>query len=232
MGTSISFRSPRTPRWQALNAAYEAQLPLEHMRALVFAAGETDWAPALGDPALATFVDALAAAHEEMPARFGQSDRPDSVILECVRDARRALETDGFTPAISIAERALRAVLIGVTQGDSSLDELDSKTAAEQWVANRGQDAAALVHSFLGELLSQYTRHVVARDLPRLLGTGAMSNVEDLRSSSQALAAEAQSVGRSFELPSRDVEVLAAQWSELVAAAFARGKRSLALVDA
>ena len=40
MGTSRTFRSPSTPRWQALNAAYDAQLPLERLRVLVFAAGE------------------------------------------------------------------------------------------------------------------------------------------------------------------------------------------------
>jgi hypothetical protein len=198
----------------------------------VFAAGETEWAPALGEPSLSRFVEALAAAHSELPARFGASERPDVVILDCVRDARRALEAEGFTPAISIAERAMRAVLIRATQGESSLDQLDGEEAAAQWVANRGPDAAALVQSYLGELLSQYTRHVVARDLPRLLGTREISDVRDLRSATQALAAEADSVGRSVEFPTRDAEVLASRWPELIAAAWARGKRTGALVDA
>jgi hypothetical protein len=226
MGTSRSFRSPSTPRWQALNAAYDAQMPLERLRVLVFAAGEESWKQALADPSVGASVQTLTAAFDDLGRRIEASGRADTAIADVVRDARNALAHQGFTPAAAVVERALRVVLVRAVQGDAgSLAEISADQAASSWQANRGSEPAHLVQRLLGEVLGQYARHVVTRDAHRLVGSDAAPTVGDARQLSRDVAASAAAVAERVAIPASPPGDLGATWPSLVAAAFTEGKR-------
>jgi hypothetical protein len=226
MGTSRTFRSPSTPRWQALNAAYDAQLPLERLRVLVFAAGEETWAQALADPAIAASVQTLTDAFGDLDARIEAAGRVDSAIGDVVRDARSALAEQGFTPAAAVVERALRVVLVETVQGDAgSLADVSATQAADAWRANRGSEPGQLVQRMLGEVLGQYARHVVTRDAHRLVGGDAAPTVGDARRLSRDVADRVSAVADRVDVAGVAPSRLAAAWPGLVAAAFSEGKR-------
>jgi hypothetical protein len=69
MGTSSSYRSPSTPRWNVFNRALDSGQPLERLRVTLFLAGETEWRAALQSPALAVFAEALLGAHGSLAGR-------------------------------------------------------------------------------------------------------------------------------------------------------------------
>jgi hypothetical protein len=226
MGTSRTFRSPSTPRWQALNAAYDAQLPLERLRVLVFAAGEETWSEALADPAVGASVQTLTDAFAELDARIEATGRADSAIAEVVRDARNALAHQGFTPAAAVVERALRVVLVDTVQGDTgSIADINATQAAEAWRSNRGAEPAHLVQRMLGEVLGQYARHVVTRDAHRLVGGEAAPTVGDARRLASDLSARASAVAERVDVAGTAPADMATAWPALVAAAFTEGKR-------
>lgn len=226
MGTSRSFRSPPTPRWRALNAAYDAQMPLERLRVLVFAAGEESWREALADPAVGASVQTLTDAFATLGPRIEAAGRADSAIADVVRDARNALAHQGFTPAAAVVERALRVVLVRTVQGDAgSLADVSAADAARSWESNRGAAPTHLVQRLLGEVLGQYARHVVTRDAHRLVGSDATPTVGDARQLSRDVAASAAAVAERVTVPATAPGGLGETWPALVAAAFTEGKR-------
>jgi hypothetical protein len=226
MGTSRTFRSPPTPRWQALNAAYDAQLPLERLRVLVFAAGEETWAQALADPAIGASVQTLVDAFGDLDTRIEAAGRADSAIGEIVRDARSALTEQGFTPAAAVVERALRVLLVQTLQGDTgSLAEVNAAQAADAWRANRGAGPVQLVQRLLGEVLGQYAQHVVTRDAHRLVGSDAAPTAGDARRLTRDLADKVAAVAERVDVAGVESAQAADAWPSLVAAAFTEGKR-------
>jgi hypothetical protein len=226
MGTSRTFRSPSTPRWQALNAAYDAQLPLDWLSVLVFAAGEETWSEALADPAVGASVQTLVDASSELDARIEAVGRAESAIADVVQKARSALSEQGFTPAVAVVERALRVVLVETLQGEAgSIAEVDAAQAADAWRANWGAEPAHLVQRLLSEVLGQYALHVVTRDVHRLVGGDAAPTVADARRLARDLAQHVATVAQRVEVAQVEPAGMGEAWPTFVAAAFAEGKR-------
>jgi hypothetical protein len=171
-------------------------------------------------------VQTVADAFGELEAQIESVGRPETAIAKVIRDARRALVEQGFTPAASVVDRALRVVLIETLQGEAgSLADLNAAQAADAWRANRGPHAAHLVQRVLGEVLGQYARHVATRDVHRLVGGDAAPTVAHARRLARDLAERVSAVAERVDVASVEPSRVAAAWPNLVAAAFAEGKR-------
>lgn len=223
MGTSSSFRSPSTPRWKVFNRALDSQMPLERLRATLFLAGEAEWREALSAPALGAFADALFRAHDSLADRFAAADQPATVVASLVSEARAASFEEGYSPALPVAERALRVVLIKAAQDPVPLADADGPRAAAAWVQNRG-DPSDLLRSYVGEVFGQWSTHVLSRDAARLCGPNAEISGAEIRQLGRALASEIAELVASVPItaPSEGSHVY---WKEVVEAAFVRGRR-------
>jgi hypothetical protein len=224
VGTSISFRAPNVPRWQAFTTALVTDQPLERVRAELFNAG-VEWETALATPAVAAFAAALAEAQDVLPQLVAQAERPERAIQEYVADTRSASTDEGGTPALAVAERAFAALLTRTASHGESLTTLDSESAAahlERGLAN----PQATVVAYLGEILGQYARHVVAREAGRLTEEeSAARGAAETRKTIRAVATSAEEVARGVTLPHGDTETFRERWSALVADAFREGRR-------
>lgn len=230
MGTSTSFRSPSVPRWQAFATALRSDVPLERLRSELFNAG-VEWETALADRAVAAFAVQVVLSFETLPSRLREADRPETAILEVAADARRAsAETGSASAALPLAERALAGALMRATSGDVSLAQLSGQEAAARFERQRGEPGE-LLGSFVGELLSQYARHVTAREM------GAMSasrmskgaevpglSISQSKRLTRSLAAQAESVGRGLGDVPQSAEAVRRRWATLIGEAFARGR--------
>lgn len=224
MGTSTSYRAPHTPRWQAFTTALITDQPLERVRAELFNAG-AEWERAIAAPGVAEFAAALAEASEVLPQRVAQAARPESAIREYVAEARSASADAGGSAAIALAERALTALLTRSAGQGQALAALDSQSAATHLAGALSNPGAAVV-AYLGEILGQYARHVVAREAGRLtegeLGRGAAGSRKAMR----AVAARAEDVARVVTPPTRsEAAAVRQRWSALVNEAFHEGRR-------
>ena len=222
MGTSSSFSSPRTQRWNVFNRALDAQLPVERLRASLFLAGEDAWREALDAPELARFADAVIAAHETLGDRFASAERPAAVISDVVTEARAALFEEAYSPALPVAERALRAVILHTAQGDQPVADATGPEAAEAWAKNRG-DPASLLQRFVGELFGQWVAHVMARDTPRLVDPEHGLTNADIRELCRAVSAEAAAIALETA-NSASTQEIGSQWHDLIDSIFARGR--------
>jgi hypothetical protein len=223
MGTSASYASPRTPRWSVFNRALDAGLPLERLRVTLFLAGEDSWREALHAPELGRFAEATVTAHDTLSDRLAAAEVPGAVIAAVVSEARTALFEEGYTPAISVAERALRRVLLEGAQGDLPLADATGQQAAEAWAENRGEPDA-LVRRFVGELFGQWASHVMARDTARLIGPEQGRRNAEIRELSRAVSSQVAHVaGEAVGIVS--VADIGSQWGELVDSVFERGRR-------
>jgi hypothetical protein len=230
MGTSTSYRSPSVPRWQAFATALRSELPLERVLSELFNAG-AEWEAALSDQAVASFAVQIVQSFETLPGRLRAADRPELAILDAAAEARRAShETGSTSAALPLAERALVTALMRATGGDASLTQLSPQEAATRFEQQRG-DPGQLLGSFVGELLSQYARHVTAREM------GAMSeernsggaqipglSIAESKRLARSLASEAGSVGRRAHEVPQTAEAVRTRWATLVSDAFARGR--------
>jgi hypothetical protein len=223
MGTSSSFRSPSSPRWNVFNRALDNQLPLERLRVTLFLAGEVEWRDALESPALARFAEVLSRSHGDLAVRLAEAERPAAIVGAVVGEARAACFEEGYSAALPVAERALRTILIQTTQDAVPLADADGEQAAKAWVQNRGTPAD-LVQRFLGEVFGQWSAHVLARDLPRLAGPGSDYSVADLGQLTTALSSEVADIAARSPGAALD-EDLGSYWGKAVAAVFEQGRR-------
>jgi hypothetical protein len=229
MGTSTSFRSPPVPRWQAFVTALRSDVPLERLRSELFNAG-VEWESALSDSSVAPFAVQILQSFDSLPDRLRAGERPETAILNVAAEARLAsAETGSTSPALPMAERALVAALIRATSGDVSLTQLSPRDAAIRFEQQRGSPSE-LLGSFVGELLSQYARHVTAREMGAMSesraspkGTPGMSIAESKRLA-RTLGIEAASVGRRIGDVPRTAEAVRGRWAALIGEAFARGR--------
>lgn len=230
MGTSTSFRSPAVPRWQAFATALRSDLPLERLRSELFNAG-AEWESALADPSIASFAVQVVQSFESLPDRLRAVERPETAILEAAADARRAsADTDGTSAALPLAERALVAALMRATSGDVSLTQLSPQEAATRFEERRGEPGQ-LLGAFVGELLSQYARHVTAREMGAMSETRTSRGVDvpgmsiaESKRLARSLAAEADTIGRRIGEAPQTAAAVRARWAALVGDAFARGR--------
>jgi hypothetical protein len=230
MGTSTSFRSPPVPRWQAFATALRSDVPLERLRSELFNAG-VEWESALADQSVASFAVQVVLSFETLPSRLREADRPETAILEAVADARRAsTETGSASSALPLAERALVGALMRAVSGDVSLAQLSAQEAAARFERQRGEPGK-LLGSFVGELLSQYARHVTAREMGAMSASrtskGAVVpglSIAQSKRLARSLAAEAESVGRRIGDIPQSVDVVRGRWATLIGEAFERGR--------
>jgi len=223
VGTSASFRAPAVPRWQAFVTALQAGLPLERVQSELFNAGQ-EWEAELGAPAVAAYAVAVLDAHQALPVRLRAADRPEQALRQLAAEARVASEAEAGSAASAMAERAFLGLLTRVTAGGVSLAEAQPDGAADRFTAGRGTPAE-LVAGYVGELLSQYARHVTAREVGRLTEDDPAMTVATTRRLTRALAAGAEEVGRRSGPPPADGDAIRAGWRPLIRDAFARGRR-------
>lgn len=223
MGTSASFRAPNKPRWQAFTTALQLGEPLERLQSELFNAG-SDWERELGAPAVAAYAVAVLEAHAGLADRLRSAERPELALQGAIADARAASEALPGTAAGALAERAFLGLLTRVSSGDTPLSQAAPDEAAERFAAARGTPSE-LVSGYVGELLSQYARHVTAREAGRLTeGEGGLG-VAATRRLTRSLAAAAERVGREARPPSDDAAAIRDSWRPLISEAFARGRR-------
>lgn len=230
MGTSTSFRSPPVPRWQAFATALRSDVPVERLRSELFNAG-VEWESALADPSVASFAVEVVLSLESLPDRLREVSRPETAILGVADDARRAsAETGSASPALPLAERALIGALLRTVAGDVGISYLSANEAATRFERQR-DNPTELLRSFVGELLSQYARHVTAREM------GAMSesrkfkgtelpglSVSQSKRLARSLAAEAEMIGRRIGDVPESADAIRGRWSTLIGEAFERGR--------
>jgi hypothetical protein len=221
MGTSRSFRSPATPRWNAVISQIANDEPHEQIRAELFNAGFLDgWSEELGRPGVALLVKALVDAHGQLGTELREANRPDAAIEGVVAAARQEALRADEAPALAVAERALIRTLVGTAREDIALSESTPVQAAEAWEHNRGTPAS-LVGRFLGEVLHQFTCHVIARDAGQIVGRGYYEGARAVRTLERELAEQARVVGASVQVSGTAAE-LPQRWSALVNDAFIR----------
>jgi hypothetical protein len=187
MGTSISNRSPDTPRWRAVQAAYVHQLPDERI-AIEIARAAEPWASAFSSTTLTEYVDAVRDAFDELPSRLANSS-PEAVVRaigEYARDA--AVRSAGDVSTLPIAERALQRTLIACLRSERLLSETSSEDAAAHWTRQRGNEPRDLVQRFVREFVDQFGRHVVGRDVGALVGPESGLNTQGARDIAERIA--------------------------------------------
>lgn len=225
MGTSVSFRSPNTPRWRAVLTAYETADSLERIRSELFNAGE-GWSTELASRSLTPYLLALTAAFHDLPAAVQRADRPEIVVRDIVRRARVETLAEGAAPTLAVAERALQHTLVSGLRGDKPLSETSGTEAAAAWQANRGRDPTRLVQRFLGEVLRQFTLHAVSRDAAHLLRSRRADDAAALREVTRALGETAARVAEDVRISVRGLrEAPADAWAAAVRDAFTAGRR-------
>lgn len=225
MGTSVSFRSPNTPRWRAVAASYESADSLDRVRSELFNAGES-WSDALGSRELLPYLNALTSAWGRMADTLHEVERPDLAIRKLVADARAETLAISAPPALAITERALQHTLVAGLRTDRQLSETSVADAAAAWVANRGRDPAALVRIFLGEVLRQFALHAVSRDAAHILRSPRADDAGGVRDVTRALAESARRSAESVDISLVELQrEPSAAWATAVRAAFDEGRR-------
>lgn len=221
MGTSRSFRSPGTPRWRAVLGHIASDDPHELIRAELFNAGVLDgWNAEFGRPGISVYVETLVNAHGQLGDALREAVRPQDAIEQLVSETRqRALRTDA-APTLAIAERALTRTLLGTIREGAVLGVGEPAAAGETWERERGTPAS-LVSRFLGEVLYQFTCHVIARDAGQIVGRGPHEGARSVRLLERALARDAQQVASTLKVRGSPAE-LSGRWPSLVDEAFRR----------
>jgi hypothetical protein len=222
MGTSVSFRSPNTPRWQALRGSLETSESLERIRSELFNAGES-WGEEIANEAIAPFVQGLIQAYDTLDDALGQTERPEHAVLPIVREARSEAVAAGAPASLAIAERALMHTLAEALRGELPLAQSSSADAAEAWRQNRGSSAAALAQRYLAEVVRQFALHAVSRDAAAVFRRTADAGVS--REFARNVGDTAASVANAARFDDHELRQMPARaWAAAVQAVFAAGR--------
>jgi hypothetical protein len=164
---------------------------------------------------MASYLQALIAAHGELDSALGESQDAGLTIRNWAARAREDAVADGSTTGAAIGERALASTLLRTLTADTSLRDLGGERAAVAWRDNRG-DRATMVRRYLGAVLEQYTRHVVARDMGRLVSEGRSPG--ETRELTRKLGTLAREVAET--LPAQEATAHS-EWVRYIGEAFA-----------
>jgi hypothetical protein len=223
MGTSVSHRSPNVPRWNAVIRRILDEDDPQNIQAELFNAGSLDgWDKELGRGAVGRFVEALVEAHGSFGDALTTAERPELAVQRLVDTVRqRALAEEG-APGVALAERAFARTLLITTRAPAPpAGGAAAESPAERWESARGSPPE-LVRRFLGEVLHQYTSHVVARDAGQLLGRPGFERVMSVRRLERELSQQARGLAGRVEVEGSAPQ-LVARWSEYVERAFREG---------
>lgn len=221
MGTSISNRSPDTARWRAVRSAYLHGLPDERVALEITRAAEP-WREALLSPAVAAFLSTIVDSFEDVPRQLAQAE-PDAVVRNITEAAyEAAVASSGDVSGLAMAERALQRTLISCLRREGLISETSRVEAAAQWIERRGGAPRDLAARFVADVLQQFGRHVIARDVGGLVGTERFPNTEAARTFAARIAG-------TIAVPATDAFLEAAQratvadaWHEAITSLFAR----------
>lgn len=232
MGTSTSHRSPPTPRWNAVLAAYRASLGVERTTSELFNAATVDgWLVNLQEGPLIHYAREVEALYEYLPARMENEEasfRGVQWIIERTRS--EALDEFGGDLTLAIGDRAFARLLLLNLQTDRPFADLSAADAAKTWIGNRPESAAILISGFLREVLRELVLHITIRDLAGLVGSVFESPAE-ARRLSRSLADKAAELARDddFLVPLVDRPQLRPWqlWPRAMDRAFERGRALL-----
>jgi hypothetical protein len=223
MGTSVSFRSPNTPRWQAFRSSVEASESLERVRSELFNAGQS-WAEEFASDAIGPFVRGLIRAYDTLGDSLERAERPERALLPIVREARLEAVAAGAPASLAIAERALMQTLVMTMRRTVPLSETSSADAAAAWQAKRGHSAAALAQRYLTEVIRQFALHAVSREAAAVFRRAADSQASrEFTSSVGDSAAEVASFARFDDYELRQSPARA--WANAVRSVFSAGRQ-------
>ena len=223
MGTSVSFRSPSTPRWQAFRAALESSESLERTRAELFSAGAS-WSEEIASDALGPFVRGVITAYDNLGASLAETSRPEQAVVALVGEARKEVVAGGAPAALAIAERALQQTLIAALRADSPLAETSSQQAAERWEASRGDSAAAFAVLYLAEVVRQFAQHAASREAAAIFKQ--TDDVGRTREVTRELGRSAAELARSVEINDRELRSAPEEsWANAVRSVFSSGRQ-------
>jgi hypothetical protein len=222
MGTSVSHRSPNVPRWNAVIARILDEDDPRNIQAELFNAGSLDgWDTELGRGAVTRFVEALVEAHGSFANALTAAERPELAVQGLVEAVRqRALSEEG-APGVALAERAFARTLLATARPQAPPAEEAAQSPAERWESARGSPPE-LVQRFLGEVLHQYTRHIVARDAGQLLGRPGFEKATSVRNLERDLSSRARALSARVDVEGSAAQ-LVARWSDYVQRAFREG---------
>lgn len=216
MGTSSSYRSPPTPRWNAFVAALVGGSPADRVRSELFNAGD-HWAAELSSGPVASMAQELARLFEDLPDAVGQSTTAADAVSAAVEIVRSAGHREGFSAATPLALRAAARALL------TRLNSESTQPVADEWRTSRGQAASALLADFVGEICGQFAAHTFDREFANALTRGSLATAESLR---RSVVTEARSIGSQAARATWTQEVLTRDaWREAVQRAFEEGRR-------
>lgn len=177
MGTSASYRSPRTTKWNAVRVAISTtDIPAKRSVSEIWnAAGESD----LDSAPVIEYYKAWLRAARTVSERMAEQSAP-GLINEIVREARHLALEKGAGVSASAAERALQQCLREAAVGSSSLIAADSDSIKKQWNQLASVPDGRLTGIFLGSVVEQLTKFYVARDLPEYSGKSGLRHAADL----------------------------------------------------
>lgn len=232
MGTSTSYRSPPTPRWNAVLASYRANLGVARITSELFNAATVEgWLAHFQDGPLLHYARTVESLYHDLPGRLRFADT-GSVGLHSIVDATRseALAEFGGDLSLAIGDRAFARVLMRQVEAGGLQATTPIGEVSNSWIKNRPSKPASLVRQFLSEVLREFVLHVTIRDLPSLIGQ-AFDNPSEARGLSRELADKAATlvtdedfVDRMASDPSSPAWLV---WTEVMDQAFHRGRALL-----
>lgn len=219
MGTSASYRSPLTTKWNAVRVAIGTpSIPVNRSVSEVWnAAGESDL---LTDSVAEVYTTWLEVAGEL--SHRAQETAPSTVLQEVVREARHRALAIGASVAASAAERALQQAAREAAVGTLSFIAAQPSQIREGWLSLRESSPEARTQLFLGHLIDQLTRFYVARDLPEYIGTKALPHASAFRARVDELGEAARAVVSETEVGRIDTGNPADAWRETLKKALAQ----------
>lgn len=230
MGTSTSYRSPPTPRWNAVQASYRTGASLERTTSELFNAADAEgWQSVLQGNAPRLYARELLVLHHELPAQLREAETAAAGTQAIIDDVRnRALDEFGGDAAVAIAERAFARLLVAMFQDDVPLAHASGADAARAWGRLRPSSSRLLIARYLSEVLRQLVLYLANRDLAAHVGT-TFESVAEARALSRRLGERAAGLVADEEFPRLDVDeaVVENTWPQAVARAFSRGRSLL-----
>jgi hypothetical protein len=232
MGTSTSYRSPPTTRWNAVLASYRANLGVSRITSELFNAATVEgWLDHFQDGPLLHYARAVETLYYDLPDRLRLSQSGPRGLHSIV-DATRseALAEFGGDLSLAIGDRAFARVLMRQVREGGLQVTTPIGEVADGWLKNRPSEPASLVRQFLSEVLREFVLHVTIRDLPSLVGQ-VFDDPSEARSLSRELAGKAAALVSDEDFIDRiatDPSIKASSvWPEVMDEAFHRGRALL-----
>lgn len=220
MGTSMSRRSPSTPRFAAFVAALGSDVGTPRVVSEFYSAVAPGWGGELAGPGVAAIAAALHSSGEIWGDEVSTADSPGLVLSSIVAQARNvAIHQAGGSVAIALGERALARLLL-------KLQHEHMSASPEQGRGEElGIDRSDLTRRYLGEVVRQLALHVASRDAPQHVsaeGRAVQAARSVVREVAEAAAFAAADATRNLTFGS---DTFYADWATAVTVVLNRGRK-------